>query len=118
MSASFAPNSTFLEPTFKRAAVIWWAFFWRAMLLAMAAGFLIGFAEGIVLSAAGASSGTLQFLPMLSGGIVGVPVGIYVLQVILRKNFKEFTICLVPTKVRLTPPADSNMTTNPESSPR
>ena len=66
------------------------------MLLSMAATLVIGIAEGVVLSVVGAPSGTLQFVPILSGAIAGVPVGIYVLQVILRKNFKEFTICLNP----------------------
>jgi hypothetical protein len=96
----------FLEPTFKRAATIWWAWFWRTALLSMAATLLIGIAEGVVLSFAGAPSGNLQFLPIASGAIAGVPVAIYVLQVTLRKNFKEFTICLKPRKVSLTPPVD------------
>ena len=49
------------------------------MLLSMAATLLIGIAEGVVLSVAGALSGTLQFVPILSGAIAGVPVGIYIL---------------------------------------
>jgi hypothetical protein len=59
--------------------MIWWAWFWRTMLLSMAATLLIGIAEGVVLSVAGTLSGTLQFVPILSGAIAGVPVGIYVL---------------------------------------
>jgi hypothetical protein len=106
MSASSTPNVTFLEPTFKRAAIVWWAWFWRTLLLSMAATLLIGLAEGVVLSFAGAPSVVLQFLPIVSGAIAGVPVAIYVLQVILRKNFKEFTICLNPMKVSVTQPDD------------
>jgi hypothetical protein len=104
MSASSTPNVAFLEPTFKRAAMIWWAWFWRTMLLSMAATLLIGIAEGVVLSVVGVQSGTLQFVPILSGAIAAVPVGIYVFQVILRKNFKEFTICLNPMTLRSTAP--------------
>jgi hypothetical protein len=59
--------------------MIWWAWFWRTMLLSMAATLLIGIAEGVVLSVAGTLSGTLQFVPILSGAIADVPVGIYVL---------------------------------------
>lgn len=99
MSAAFTPSVNLLEPTFKRAAVVWWALLWRAILLGCGAGFLVGFIEGIVGSIAGMSVASIRQLALISGAIVGVPVGIYVVQLVLRKRYGEFTIGLLPTQV-------------------
>ena len=98
MSITFTPNINFLEPTFRRAAVVWWAFLWRAVLLGFGAGVLVGFIEGIIFAIAGVSAVTLRYLAVISGAIVGVPVGIYVFQLVLRKSYHEFTIRLVRTE--------------------
>ena len=98
MSTSFTPNINFLEPTFRRVAVVWWALLWRAILLGGGAGFLVGFVEGIIGAIAGVSAVTIGYLTVISGAIVGVPDGIYVVQLVLRKSYREFTIRLVPTE--------------------
>jgi hypothetical protein len=100
MRETFIPNADFLEPTFKRAAIVWWALLWRALLLGGGAGFLIGFVEGLIGALAGFSTGTIRPLALISGILLGIPVGIYVVQVVLRKRFGEFTIRLVPTKAQ------------------
>jgi hypothetical protein len=78
-----------LELTFKRAAVIWWALFWRGLLLALGSGFVVGFVEGLL-------GFNKLAVTMSSGFIVGIPAGIYAVQLALRKRYSHFCIQLVP----------------------
>jgi hypothetical protein len=82
-------TDAFLEPTFRRAFVIWWALFWRAILWAMALGAAVGIAEEFV--------GRIRYLSVIVGVIIDVSIGIYLVQRILRKYYREFSIRLVPT---------------------
>ncbi len=97
MGTLLSPNISFLEPTVGRAARVWWALVWRGILFGGGAGFVVGFVEGLIGAMAGASAIAIRNLTLVSGVIVGIPVGIYVVLIVLRKNFREFTIRLVPT---------------------
>jgi hypothetical protein len=97
MSEALTPNANYLEPTFKRAAIVWWAFFWRTALI----GGLVGFTEGFIGAMAGKSAATMHSLLVISVAILMVPVGIYVVQLVLRKRYGEFTIRLLSTKAEL-----------------
>ena len=99
MGISLTPNVDFLEPTVGRAARVWWALIWRGVLFGAGAGFVVGFVEGFVGALIGASAITIRILTLVSGLVVGIPVGIYVVLLVLRKNFREFTIRLVPRGV-------------------
>ncbi|HKW97266.1 MAG TPA: hypothetical protein VJN43_06000 [Bryobacteraceae bacterium] len=85
-----------LQPTFARAARIWWAWVWRSVVFGGAAG-LFG---SVVLSL----SGVLEHISDKAGQVLGaaigialaVPVGIWVFQMILEKDFGEFRIRLAP----------------------
>jgi hypothetical protein len=98
MSDAVAPDLTFLEPTFKRAAIVYWAFLWRVILLATGAGVVAGLIEGFMNAAVGLSATIVRLLPSVVGVLVCVPIGIYAVQLVLRKRFGEFTIRLLPTK--------------------
>jgi hypothetical protein len=98
MSEAATPISHYLEPTFKRAAVVYWALLWRGILLGGGAGFLIGFIEGILGAIVGIPTDTIRLLALISGVICGVPAGIYAVQLVLRKRGGEFTIRLLSTK--------------------
>lgn len=99
MGIPLAPNINFLEPTVGRAARVWWALMWRGILFGGGAGFVVGFVVGFVGAIAGASATAIRNIALVSGVIVGIPVGIYMVLHVLRKNFREFTIRLVPTGV-------------------
>jgi len=99
MGTPLAPSINFLEPTVGLAARVWWALMWRGILFGVGAGFVIGFVEGFIGAMAGASAIAIRNLALVSGVVVGVPVGIYVVMLVLRKNFRQFTIRLVPTGV-------------------
>lgn len=85
----------FLQPTFGRAAKIWWAWLWRSIVFGGAAG-LFG---SLVLSISGVpehiSQSAAQALSMGVGVALAIPVGIWVFQMILEKNFGEFRLRLV-----------------------
>jgi hypothetical protein len=97
------PGAGFLEPTFKRAARIWWAWVWRSVVFGGAAG-LFG---SMILNLSGVlehiSEKAGQYLGAAMGVALAVPVGIWVFQMILEKDFGDFRIRLLP-KVPVAPP--------------
>lgn len=96
MSTAAGPGPGFLEPTFKRAARIWWAWVWRSLVFGGAAGIFGSF----VLSLSGIlnhiSEKAGQYLSGAVGMALAIPVGIWVFQMVLEKDFREFRIRLVP----------------------
>ena len=96
MGMAAGPGARFLEPTFKRAARIWWAWVWRSVVFGGAAG-LFG---SVTLNLSGVlehiSEKAGQYLGAAMGVALAVPVGIWVFQMILEKDFGEFRIRLVP----------------------
>ena len=96
MATAAGVSTSFLEPTFKRSARIWWAWVWRSALFGGAAG-LFG---SVVLSVSGIlehiSENAGKYLGLAVGLALAVPVGIWVFQIILEKDFGEFRIRLVP----------------------
>src|ERR1700730_9751415 len=85
-----------LQPTFKRAARIWWSWVWRSVVFGTAAGMF----GSVVLSLSGilnrVSVKTGQYLGVALGIALAVPVGVWVFQMILEKDFGEFRIRLMP----------------------
>jgi hypothetical protein len=96
MSEAVSSNANFLEPTLKRAALVYWALLWRAILLQVVAGFLIGSIEGGILTIAGIPAFNIRPMALTTGLILIVPVSIYAVQLALRKRYGEFTIRLLP----------------------
>ncbi len=94
----FNPNVSFLEPTLKRAAIVWWWFYWRALLLGCLLGGLVGIVEGVIGRTVGISFATKLPLLVISGFVVSSAVQIFVVQSLLLKTFAEFKIRLLPTK--------------------
>jgi hypothetical protein len=101
----------FLQPTFGRAAKIWWAWVWRSIVFGGAAG-LFG---SLILSISGISAHISQNAAQALGAGVGValavPVGIWVFQMILEKDFREFRVRLVSNAPRPAPSAPRDEST-------
>lgn len=106
MGTAAGPGTGFLEPTFKRSAKIWWAWVWRSAVFGGAAG-LFG---SLVLSLSGildrVSEKTGQYLGVAIGVALAIPVGIWVFQMVLEKNFGEFRIRLMPKAPIVPSPSD------------
>ena len=98
MATAAGTGGGYLQPTFQRAARIWWAWLWRSVLFGGAAG-LFG---SLILSLSGVleriSQNAAQVVGLALGGALAVPVGIWVFQMVLEKDFGEFQIRLVPKK--------------------
>lgn len=96
MKAQVDPSS-FLEITWPRVVRIWWAFFWRSMLLSIIAGGLIGATFALVSPAFGVSVRSINpnvlrlvgFLPM-------IPIGVCVMRYVLNRRWPGFRIALIP----------------------
>lgn len=91
---SVAP--TYLELTCGRTLRIWWALCWRALLLGAGSGFTIGFLEGFLGVLTGWHWLRQPATTLLSGLIVGLPAGVYAVYLALTKQYKYFSIRLVP----------------------
>jgi len=107
MGTAAGSGTGFLEPTFKRSARIWWAWVWRSVVFGGVAG-LFG---SLVLSLSGildrVSEKTGQYLGVAIGVALAIPVGIWVFQMVLEKEFSEFRIRLM-SKAPLAPIASSD----------
>ena len=94
------PVDGYLEVTWGRAARVWWSFMWRTIVFAALAGGVIGFVTGGILGAAGASSQAISGIVTWLGLAIGIPVGIWVTRIVLRKSWSDFRIALVPNDRR------------------
>ncbi len=108
MATAAGKGVGFLEPTFQRAARIWWAWVWRSVVFGGAAGIFGSF----VLSLSGImehmSPQGAQYVAMGMGLILAVPIGIWVFQMVLEKDFGEFRIRLAPKTPQLPEPMDES----------
>ena len=84
-----------VEVTWGRAVKVWWSVMWRAVLFGVIAGFVAGFIVGLVGGFAGADRGTITTLSGAAGAIAGIPVGIWVIKVVLTRKYSDFRIALV-----------------------
>jgi hypothetical protein len=104
MAMAAGKEGGFLEPTFKRAARIWWAWAWRSL--------VFGGAAGLFATATLSLSGILEHISDRAGQAVSmgfglalaVPIGIWVSQLVLEKNFGDFRLRLVPKAPPVPPP--------------
>ncbi|MEZ5813611.1 MAG: hypothetical protein R3E13_02630 [Alphaproteobacteria bacterium] len=81
------------EPSFIVALGVWWAWVWRAMLLALLAGFVAGFVFGFLRAVTGVEA--LSVIGPIIGGIGGVFVGIWILQRLMLKGTKTWRLAVI-----------------------
>ena len=75
-----------VELNWERAIKVWWSLFWRGVLFGGIAGFIAGFIVGFL----GAPN-----LGGLAGLVVGIPIGMWVVKIILAKSYSDFRLTLV-----------------------
>ena len=68
------------------------------MLWGFGAGAAVGFVEGSIGALAGITPVTIRYLAFSSGVIIAIPIGIYAVQRALQKQYRGFSIRLVPAK--------------------
>lgn len=84
-----------LEPTRALALKVWWAFIWRAVLLTMAGGFLLGVVFGLLGALLGLGVDALSGLAGFLGLVLGAVVSVEVMFRILKKKFAGFELALL-----------------------
>ncbi len=83
-----------LEVTWIRTLKIWWSYIWRCSVFTLFLSALFGFIGAILLSSMGKHELIATFTSIL-GTLLSIPVSMIVLKIILQKEFKEFSICLI-----------------------
>lgn len=113
MNTPVKPGAPFLQPTFKRTALIWWAWLWRSLLLGVGGSAFLSLLLGIsgVLNSTDQAS---RVLVMALAVVFSAPLGIWAFQMVLEKKFRDFTIRLVPTAL---PQSDQNSSEVPPHPP-
>jgi uncharacterized membrane protein YfcA len=99
-----------MEVTFGRAAIIWWAWIWRTMLLtiltSLAIGALVGVLEHALLPEEWryGDPEMLLLIGRICGGLLGSLISIRVMQKTLKRRFHGFRIALIKHQEYYTEP--------------
>ena len=81
--------------TWGRALKIWWSFLWRGVLYSFFAGIVMGIIMGIAGRVIGLQPTALLTLHLVSGLLVGIPIGIWIVKIVVQKKFSDFRIALL-----------------------
>ncbi|MGH9679980.1 MAG: hypothetical protein ACRD4Y_08515 [Candidatus Acidiferrales bacterium] len=87
-----APSGNYIQPTLNHGLLIWWAFFWRNLLISFCVGVLLG--VGLVALARYIPLTTRRYVVAYSGYVIEYFVAIFVIYFIVRKKFRAFRIIL------------------------
>ena len=85
-----------LEVTWWRVIRIWWAWAWRYILYIVVISFPLGFTIGLVAGMTGYGH-LAESIGNIVSALMGIPLSIWVLKVILEKQYSDFQIMLVPS---------------------
>ena len=85
-----------LEVTWWRAAKIWWSLVWRGMFYVSVITFSLGIIIGLLAAALGLTEYIRPYAEVV-GFIVSIPVGIWVVKIVMEKHYADFRIVLMPS---------------------
>ena len=80
--------------TWGRVIRIWWAWMWRVVVLGFLVGAILGGIGGFIVGASGRPDLGASVGAML-GWLGSIPVSLYVLGIVLRKRYRQFSIKVV-----------------------
>lgn len=100
-----------LEVTWWRATKIWWSLLWRGIFYALIIGIPLGIIIGFLAATLGVAKEIRPYAQVV-GFIAGIPIGIWVVKIVLEKHYSDFRIVLLPSleSVLNNKPADKNLT--------
>ena len=87
-----------LEITWGRVVRVWWSYFWRNLVVILAAmilGGMVGFVVGLIMGMLGASMATVQYVTAPLGVVIGLVLSVIPMKMILGKDFGEFRLVLI-----------------------
>lgn len=84
-----------VELSMERLIKIWWSLLWRGLLFCILAGFISGFIIGFVSALAHVDRTIATLLSYIVGALISIPIGIWVVKLIIKKRFRDFHIALI-----------------------
>ena len=87
-----------MEVTWGRAALVWWAYIWRLLLVGLAAsvvGAIVGGILGFIMGALQLPKEAIIFVSLPVGLVIGTASSVIPMKMILGKDFGEFRLLLV-----------------------
>lgn len=86
---------TLVEPTFFRAARLWWSIAWRSLVLGVGGGVVAGVVLAFVGYFVGAGEETIAEWAQIAAFLIGTPACIYAAYSRIGKNCGDFRLVLV-----------------------
>jgi len=91
----------FLKPTWAITLKVWWSLVWRSCLYGGLAGGIFGglfggIAGGMLAPVLGLDvRKSAEIFGQIFGGLAGLLIGIWVIKIVLSKEYKDFKIALI-----------------------
>src|ERR1700720_950463 len=91
--------SNYSQPTFAHGLRIWWAFFWPTTLISAILGAAIDFGLRVIYEHTNIPADVIGPLMRFAPYVISYVVALFIMEYILRKNFRHFRIGLVSSGV-------------------
>ena len=91
--------SNYIQPTFAHGLRIWWAFFWPTTLISAILGAAIDFGLRVIYEHTNIPADVIGPLMRFAPYVISYVVALFIMEYILRKNFRHFRIGLVSSGV-------------------
>jgi hypothetical protein len=89
------PQVKIVKVTWERALKVWWSLMWRGVLFGFLGGFAVSLVLGSAMALIGFSAGTIGGACRVAVAIIGIPIGVAVTKVVLKKKYSDFRIALI-----------------------
>lgn len=86
---------TEMEPSLTRIVKVWWLIFWRAALLVVVGGTLLGQVLGVMLAWTEVSDASTVRIAEIVAWLVAGLAGLLAVSSLFRKRFSDFRVALV-----------------------
>ena len=83
------------EPTLKLGLQVWWAFFWRSMLIIIPSTILVSIPIGIICAILRVGQETAGIFGGLFGLLIGLYITAYVVKRLMTKGFGQYRLVVV-----------------------
>jgi hypothetical protein len=87
--------SNYIQPTLDHGLRIWWAFFWPTTVISAILGFAIEFGLRVIYEHTNVPGNLIGPVMRFTPYVISYVVALFIMEYILRKNFRHFRIGLV-----------------------
>jgi len=86
----------YIQPNLGHAMRIWWAFYWRNALISGVLSIILHYAVQLTYESTNVHARYLRPINQLSDFVLSYIVAIFIIHFVLKKNFRQFRIALLP----------------------